>query len=80
MKKSIYDPAYVRIIESLKQRRLDRGLTQAQVAQKLGRARTWVNKLEQCERRLDVVELRDLCALYGIDFHEVVATITEEDP
>ncbi|MBL7077108.1 MAG: helix-turn-helix domain-containing protein [Kiritimatiellae bacterium] len=79
--KTIFNPVYVKLINTLKQCRLERGFTQAHVAHRLGRSRTWVGKVEQCERRLDVIEVRDLCGLYGIDFHEVTAELAEkEDP
>ena len=77
--KTIFDPAYTRMIERLKRQRQELGLTQAHVANRLGRPRTWVNKLEQCERRLDVIEVRDLCNLYGVDFREVTAMLVEEE-
>ena len=76
--KTIYDERYVRLIERLKQRRQELGLRQEQVARKFHRSRTWVSKVEQRERRLDVVELQDLCDFYGLPLTEVAATLDEE--
>ena len=53
-------------------------MSQHQVAEKLGRSRTWVGKVEQCERRLEVIELRDMCGLYGLDPLEVFAMVAAE--
>jgi transcriptional regulator with XRE-family HTH domain len=63
----------------LKRRRRELGLTQAQVAQKLQRSRTWVGKVEQRERRLDVIEVQQLCDLLGMAFSEVEAMLAEKE-
>jgi transcriptional regulator with XRE-family HTH domain len=76
--KTIFNPTYIKLIDLLKRRRQELGFTQAYVAHRLGRSRTWVNKVEQCERRLDVIEIGDLCGLYGVDFHEVTAGVAEK--
>jgi len=39
-------------------------LTQAEVAQRLRRPRSFVSKIEVGERRLDVVELQELASIY----------------
>jgi transcriptional regulator with XRE-family HTH domain len=40
--------------------RKNAGLTQAELAEKLGRLQSFVSKYERGERRLDVVEFRDV--------------------
>jgi len=37
------------------------GLTQVELAQKLGRPQSFVSKCESGERRLDILELQDIC-------------------
>jgi len=66
MKKSIHHPSYMAIIRRLRKRRIELALTQEAVAARLGVHRTWVNKVETCERRLDFIETVDLCRLYRI--------------
>ena len=51
--------------ERLRQARLDAGLTQVEIAAKLGRPQTWVSKCELGERRVDFVELEDWAAACG---------------
>jgi len=41
--------------------RKKRGLTQVELAQKLGRPQSFVSKYESGERRLDILELQDIC-------------------
>lgn len=75
--KTIYDPRYVRLTELLVRRRKELGLTQEQVARKLRRTRSWTGKCEQRERRLDIVEVKLLCELYGIRFADVEAVLAD---
>jgi transcriptional regulator with XRE-family HTH domain len=62
---SIHTDKYQRLIRRLQQARRDAGLTQAEVAEAVGRPQSFVSKCESGERRLDVVELEDLATIYG---------------
>ena len=53
------------IAARLRQARLDSGLTQAAVAKRLGRPQSYISKVEAGERRLDVIELAELAAVFG---------------
>lgn len=44
---------------------MEAGLTQAQLADAVGRPQTWVSKCELGDRRVDIVELEDLAAALG---------------
>lgn len=63
--KALQTKRYRAFLERLKRARLEAGLTQAEVATKLGRKQTWVSKCELGERRVDFVELEDLAAACG---------------
>jgi transcriptional regulator with XRE-family HTH domain len=65
-KKSIYSPEYDRFLTLLRKAREDAGLTQAQAALKLKRPQSFLSKCESGERRVDVVELMQLCEAYQI--------------
>lgn len=54
--KSIHDPRYKKLIEVLIDERKSSGLTQAELARRIGRTQSEVSKIEQCERRIDVIE------------------------
>ncbi|MGD0474262.1 MAG: helix-turn-helix transcriptional regulator [Candidatus Velthaea sp.] len=70
--KSLYTSRYKRLIKRLVAARSVAGLTQAQVAQKLGRGQSYVSKYESGERRLDVVELIDIADVVAIDVIELL--------
>jgi transcriptional regulator with XRE-family HTH domain len=48
--------------------RIDAGLTQSELASRLARDQTFVSKYESGERRLDILELREVCQAMGTDF------------
>jgi transcriptional regulator with XRE-family HTH domain len=59
--------AYKRFRELLIEARNNGGLTQADLAARLGRPQSFVSKYERGERRLDVVEFGDVAKALGID-------------
>ena len=67
MAKSLHTPAYGAFSQLMKKAREKAGLTQEQLANKLGKPQSFVSKLEKCERRIDVLEFIDVCAALGLD-------------
>lgn len=65
MDKAIYSRQGTSLRETLVDLRQKAGLTQRQLADKLGRERNLVGRLEMGERRLDVVEFYWLCKACG---------------
>ncbi len=70
--KSIHNKAYQQLLSLLRSKRLDRGITQEELASRLGVGQGIVSKIETHERRLDLVELREICLALGISFPEFV--------
>ena len=64
MPKSIYSKDYRNVIQKLKKARLDAGLKQSEVAQKLKKPQSYVSKIERGERRIDITELKELAKIY----------------
>ena len=62
-----YHKAYKRFLARLVQARRDAGLTQVEVAKRLGKANSFLSKCELGERRVDFVELQQLAKIYGKD-------------
>ena len=62
-----------RILEIfLKELRKKSGLRQVDVASSLGIPQSMVSKYEAGERRVDVLEVREICHLFGISLLEFV--------
>jgi transcriptional regulator with XRE-family HTH domain len=67
MSKSTYSKDYRNVIEKLKKARLDAGLKQSEVAQKLKKPQSYISKIERGERRVDITELKELAKIYKKD-------------
>lgn len=65
MKKSIHTDERAGFIKKLKKARMEAGLTQLQVADKLGASQSWVSKIELGELRVEAIWLNRLAKLYG---------------
>ena len=75
MQKSIHSPHYHEVLKKLIAMRKEAGLTQRQLAEKLGREHSFVSRIEQGERRLDLVEFFWVCRALGQDSATVYAEL-----
>ncbi|MBO6837368.1 MAG: helix-turn-helix transcriptional regulator [Alphaproteobacteria bacterium] len=66
MQKSIYTEKHKKLVDWLVQSRKAAGLTQQQLADKLGRPQSFVAKYENLERRIDVVEFVEISAQLSV--------------
>ncbi len=64
MKKSIHTKERAVFVERLKKARMEAGLTQVQVAKKLGCTQSWISKIELGELRVEAIWLNRLAKLY----------------
>jgi transcriptional regulator with XRE-family HTH domain len=62
-----YTAAYNLLRELLKEARETKGISQSQLAKKLGVPQSYVSKYEIGERRLDLVETLEVCTALGKD-------------
>lgn len=67
MSKSIYSPEMVALRSWLKQQRQQQNLTMRNLAQRIQRPHSYIQRVEEGERRLDVVEFVWYCEALGID-------------
>lgn len=72
MAKSIYSAEQEKLQELLRQARVDARLTQVGLAKRLRRPQSFVSKYESGERRLDLVELRQVCHGLGFSLPDLV--------
>lgn len=75
---SLYRPEAALIRKKLLTARHEAGLTQQAVAQAWGMPQETVSAVERGVRRLDLVELMDLCQVLGLDIAEFVAEVRDE--
>jgi len=67
MPRAIYKEEHRKIVERLKQARVEAGLDQVEVAEKLGRTQSYVSKIESGQRRFDVLQLKEFAKVYKKD-------------
>ena len=69
MVKSIHTKEYAYFIERLRKARVESGLTQVQVAKKLGRPQSHISNVESGQQRVDVIELKRFAKIYTKDIN-----------
>ncbi|EOZ9311431.1 DNA-binding protein [Enterobacter hormaechei subsp. xiangfangensis] len=72
---SIYSDEYQLVIKFLRSARIDRGITQSQLAESLGKPQSFVAKVENGERRLDVIEFATIARLLSLDPAEILNAV-----
>lgn len=64
MPRTIYSEDNNQIAQRLKKARLEAGLGQIEVAEKLGKTQSYLSKIESGQRRFDVLQLKEFAKLY----------------
>jgi transcriptional regulator with XRE-family HTH domain len=77
MDKSIYTREYAVVLRLLKEARERAGLTQMDLAAKLGQSQSFVSKAERGERRLDIVQIRTVLRMLGASLPDFVRRLEE---
>ena len=78
VKKNIRLNQQKKLLVLLRGVRVEAGLTQSELASRLGTDQTFVSKYESGERRLDILELREVCRAIGIDFVNFVRKLDQD--
>ncbi|KRW97727.1 helix-turn-helix domain-containing protein [Paracoccus kondratievae] len=79
MGRTLRSPGHLALMAALKQARLDAGLTQTELAERLKRPQSFVAKYENGERRIEVVELVEIATAMGSDPRDIVQIVREAD-
>jgi ribosome-binding protein aMBF1 (putative translation factor) len=78
----VVSPDYRAAIEAISSARRAQGLSQREVARRLGKPASFVNKVEMMERRLDIVEFVVLARALDLDPHtlldQVLPSVSEK--
>ena len=77
MEKSIHSAQYGVFLKVLRQTRRKAGLTQMDLAKRIGESQSFISKCERGERRIDVIELRTFCRAFGIGLRQF-ATLLDQ--
>jgi transcriptional regulator with XRE-family HTH domain len=72
---SVYSTKYQLVIKILRDARIEKGITQAKLAETLRRPQSFIAKVENGERNLDVVEFALIAQLLGVDAGAVMERI-----
>ena len=72
MQKSISTRNYAHFLACLREEREKAGVTQDEMATRLGETQSFVSKCERGERRMDIVELREFCKAMGLTLEKFV--------
>lgn len=62
---SPHDRRYQILIKRLREARAEAGLSQVEVAKRLGLIQPLISRIESGERKIDPIEFSELCKLYG---------------
>ncbi|AXA84479.1 transcriptional regulator [Lysobacter oculi] len=73
MPKTLYRPENTILRNQLRSAREAAGLTQVDLSEAVGKSQTFVSDVERGVRRLDTVELWEICRAMGLDLTSFVA-------
>ena len=65
-------------LDLLKDIRQKNGIRQVELARQLGVPQSFISKYESGERRLDILELRQICHLIGISLEDFIKQLEEK--
>jgi transcriptional regulator with XRE-family HTH domain len=72
MKKRIYLAQRGCLVSLLREMRIEAGLTQVDLAIRIEKDQAYVSRYESGQRRLDVLEVREICQVVGVTLEEFV--------
>lgn len=75
MPKSIHRPEYTALRALIRELRVERGVTQEALSEQLGRSQSFLSDIERGVRRIDALELRDVCQLLETNLPQFVAEL-----
>lgn len=76
--KSIHSPEYSDLVEALTRERKRLGLSQAEVGQLIGMSQSDISKIENQERRVDVLEFKRLLLVYRVSDNPKLKSYVED--
>jgi transcriptional regulator with XRE-family HTH domain len=75
MPKPIHRPDYEVVRSLLRELRLAVGMKQSELSAALGQPQPYISAIETGHRRVDLVEIRDICAVLGVSLSTFVGRL-----
>ncbi|EAO1974573.1 helix-turn-helix transcriptional regulator [Salmonella enterica subsp. enterica serovar Weltevreden] len=72
------DDRYDKLQKLLISHRKKLGITQKTLSEALGKPQSYISKYETGERRIDVIELIDICDELGVPFYNLIREVTKK--
>lgn len=72
VKKTLNKKEYKILLEQLYRLRLSSGLRQSDLADKIKTPQSFISKIESGERKIDLIELREICIALGSNLKEFI--------
>ncbi|HEF4758052.1 TPA: helix-turn-helix transcriptional regulator [Pseudomonas putida] len=80
MTKTIYRPEHTILLNLLRKYRKAAGLTQVDCSKALSRPQSFMSDVENGTRRLDIVQLHDLCKVLRVSLVELILEFEKSLP
>lgn len=80
MPKSVFSGAHRHLVEVLTDARRVAGLTQAQLAKRIGKDQSYISLIEGSQRRVDVLEFYALARALGCDPVQLFQSVSDRLP
>lgn len=78
MSKTLYTREHDILLKVIRATRAKSGLTQAQCSAALGRPQSFISDVERGVRRLDIIQLRELCHVLNVSLPTFVKLLEDE--
>lgn len=75
MEKSVHTREYAELLKLLREIRRIAGVTQVQLAARIGESQSHFSKMERGEVRLDLIQIRTICQVLGTSLPALVAEL-----
>ena len=79
MGKTLGSVSHKALVDLIVSKREAAGLTQAELAEKLGEYQSFVARLESGQRRIDVIEFLELASILGFDPTKAIRSIQQKN-
>jgi len=76
--KSKNKPTYDLLIKLLREARISKNISQAELSNLIEADQTYISKYETLERRIDFVEVREICKALKIPLKDFISSYEEE--